>query len=379
MKKLTSIVLAVILIASAALCITVNAADDHFSGYSADWYAYAGAFLSQAGHCDELVNNELQTYDMHDGAPAADIVGFYGWAALKEGKIKTFGIKLDGGAMIDSPLSRLQNAALDRTAELNAAGIVNGEGFWLVFYYTDLGPGTHNAAFYAISENDEAYEIFNYDFKVNADGEWLCGANPGASLNTGWWFNPVVPQPDDRYVNIEFTAKNAFSGVHGFYYCNYLDADHGPANMTVELLKDDKVVASGTAIGNANSWVDTDFGKNMEPGKYTLKYTCLEGEGENRSWFVIGAAVTGAGDTVVSGNVNMTDGVVYPAIMLIPAEEGQGGDPGTTDPGTSDPGTSDPGTSDPDTTPPTADAAVIAIAAVACIALAGIVVAKKVR
>ncbi len=375
MKKITALVLSVILITAAALCITVNAADDHFSGYSADWYAYAGAILWNQGNSDTLVKENLQTYDMHDGAPAADIVGFYGWAALKEGKIKTFGIKLDGGAMIDSPLSRQQDASLDRTAELAKAGIVNGEGFWLVFYYTDLGPGMHNAAFYAIRENDEAYEIFNYDFNVNADGEWLCGANPVGSINTGWWFNPVVPQPDDRYVNVEFTAKNAFSGVHGFYFCNYLDADHGPANMTVELLKDDKVVASGTAIGDANSWVDTDFGKNMEPGKYTLKYTCLEGEGADRSWFVIGAANQGSGDTVVSGNVNVTDGVVYPAIMLIPAEEGQGGDPGTTDPGTTDPGT----TPTTPTNPNTADAAVIAIAAVACIALAGAVIAKKIK
>lgn len=360
MKKITAILIAVIMIvcifAGTTSAFKDNVMPEGFKWISNDWYAYAGAFVSQAGLCEELVMNNPPEYVLHDGVPALDVVGFYGWAAFTEEDklIKTFGYKFDGGEMINSPLSREQEGLPDRRQEIkDNAGVPNGEGFWLIFSYTDLKVGKHNVAFYAIGTDGTTREMFNYDFKVVADGEWLCGINASASLNTGWWFNPVNPQPDDRYVNVEFTAKKSFNGIRGFYWCNDLDAAHGVANMTVELIKDGKTVASGKAIGNANSWVDTDFGKTFEPGKYTLKYTCLDGAGEGKSWFVIGSSTVGSGDTVVTGNVNVTENMVYPAIMLKTVEKASN--------------------------PSTADAAVIAIAAVACVALAGIVVAKKIK
>ena len=152
-------------------CTVDKVTSSHFAGQSWDWYAYAGAFVSTAGSVDKMVVETPQTYDLHDGAPASDVVGFYGWAALKEGKIAKFAYKIDKGDMVDSPLARLQDAGLDRTAELTNAGIVNGEAFWLVFYYTGLSAGQHTVTFYAIGEDEAVHQLFAYSFTVAAAAE----------------------------------------------------------------------------------------------------------------------------------------------------------------------------------------------------------------
>ncbi len=139
----------------------------HVFGSSWDWYAYAGTFVTQTGHAEVLVTDEKQTYELH-ADPAADIVGFYGWAALMDQKITTFQIKLDKGDLVESPLARVQNAALDRTAELANAGIPNGEAFWLVFYYNGLSAGDHTVYFYATGEDGVNYQLFAYTFTVAA-------------------------------------------------------------------------------------------------------------------------------------------------------------------------------------------------------------------
>lgn len=191
------------------------------------------------------------------------------------------------------------------------------------------------------------------------EDQWLCGAEP-ASMTPGWWFNPVG-DPDDRYVQVNFTATSSFSGVKGFYYCS-----NPPANpdlgleysvMTVELIKDGSVVATTELRGVGDDWVTLDFGKAFAAGDYSLKYTCKSGSGiENNCWCVLGVADVESNVTV-EANVN-APASGSPVLMLVGAA----------------------GSSSGETTPPaTADASVIAIAAVACVALAGVVIAKKVR
>jgi hypothetical protein len=366
MKKLTAIVLSVILIATGVLCITTNAMDEHFANYSADWYAYAGSVLWNQGNSDTIVRENPQTYEIHAGAPAADIVGFYGWAALKEGKIKTFGIKLDGGEMIDSPLSRLQDAALDRTAELEGAGIVNGEGFWLVFYYTDLGIGTHNAAFYAIGENDEAYEIFNYDFTVieKYPDQWLCDSTATASVAPGLWCYPFV---EGATCSLTFDAVNPFAGI-----CIMMYANPDGADVEVSLLdKDGKELEKLSRTQKGDDAPTLVFSKSYDAGTYTIKFTTVSNATAD-GWFVIGTADPSSTDVAVSGefttNENTRAGILAFLVGAVKTDNGSTSEP-------SDPGEP----SAPATNPDTADAAVIAIAAVACIALAGVVIAKKVK
>ena len=187
--------------------------------------------------------------------------------------------------------------------------------------------------------------------------QWLCGADPGADTQPGWWFNPVG-QPDDRYVEVKFTAEGYFSGVHGFYYCSnpdgFPDLGLAYAHMTLQLIKDGKVVAEKEMTPVGDNWYDVDFGKSFEPGEYSLKYSCRDGSGvENNCWCVIGFC-GGSGSTTVEANVNAPAAGSYPALMLIGSAP-EGSNPGS------------------------GDAAIIAIAAVGCIALAGAVVAKKVK
>ena len=192
------------------------------------------------------------------------------------------------------------------------------------------------------------------------EDQWLCGADPEGATNTGWWFNPVG-EPDDRYVEVHFTATSSFKGVHGFYYCSNEANDLPIAHMTVELLQGESKVGEAELASSGDAWADIDFGKSFPAGDYTLRYTCKSGSGiENNCWCVIGCCA-GSGDVTVEANVADTSAGAYPALMLIGADGGsQGGSQGGT-------------------TPRTADASVIAVAAVACVALAGIVIAKKVR
>lgn len=250
-------------------------------GYSADWYAYAGAFLSQSGNCDKLVKENLQTYELHSD-PNSDIVGFYGWAALNNSKITTFGIKIDGGEMIDSPLARIQNAGLDRTAELANAGIVNGEAFWTVFFYTSAGAGKHNVAIYAIDELGGEHELFNYDYEaVSVDPvQWLCDTTNTEVLLPGLWAFPATP---GQYCTLTFKSAYTFNGFCMMIYGN-------PEGTVADVSLLDKYGTElekqqFTQVGDAAPTIV--FSKAYPEGTYTLKFTIVSGAGET-NWFVIG-------------------------------------------------------------------------------------------
>lgn len=367
MKKIISMLLVVVLATASLFCITTNAKADTVSEYSADWYAYAGSVLWKQGNADNVVKENPQTYEKHAGNPGADIVGFYGWAALKEGKIKSYGIKLDGGAMINSPLSREQDAALDRTAELEKANKVNAEGFWMVFYYTDLGPGKHNAAFFAIGEDGKEHALFDYDFTVVArePDQWLCDASAAAYMGGMWLWGL------DRNISLTFTAPNAFSGVCTLFFTSGSDL------MFTLLDKDgkelEKVECKGVVEGVA---VTAQFSKAYKAGTYTLDIspTSLTEVGGN-AYAVLATyspradlpvEVAGVFDYCSAADWNNMAGTSYPDnanqapfMFLV--------------------GAAKEASSETPVNPGTADAAVIAIAAVACVALAGIVVAKKIK
>ncbi len=357
MKKVTAILAAVIMI-FAVFAGAVSAVDwpDDFYAYSFDWYAYAGAFLSQSGHCEDIVANETPIYELH-ADPNADIVGFYGWAALKDTTIKTFGIKLNGGDMIDSPLSRIQNAGLDRTAELNAAGIPNGEGFWLVFNYSALGEGKHHVTFYAIDANDNAHEMFGYDFIASerAPVMWLC--DPAGAAGPGYWNNG--PFVEGRELTATFTAPAAFEGICIGIYAN-------PSGATFELSLLDsagKVLETLEHTQAGDGAPSFMFSKTYQPGTYTLRIVSKSTQDGENGWLVIGTGaaneipVTFGGDMNPGGNLPGLQAFLLGALTY--TEE----DPGD----------------QPDEPSPTSDAAIIAIAALGCIALAGAVVAKKIR
>ena len=364
MKKIISIILVAVLMSAAVFTVASNAMDEGLFNFSADWYAYAGAFLSQAGHCDELVKNNMPQYDRH-ADPNADIVGFYGWAALKEGKIKTFGVKLDNGAMIDSPLARIQNAGLDRTAELEAAGIVNGEAYWTVFYYNELAVGKHNAAFYAIGEDDKAYEIFNYDFMVveRDPDQWLCDPSGGAS--TGWWMHPFADQAWE--FTATFTTPYSFNCFCALFYAN---GDEG-ATVNISLLDEngnELETQQYTQIGDSSPTLN--FSKAYPAGTYTFRITSTD----KGAHFVMGSGAPGELEVTIGGNCNTNDNTMgAPCMFLVGASK-------AAEAPIEDP-TEDPGTTEPTqpSNPDTADASVIAIVAVACVALAGVAVAKKFR
>ncbi len=372
MKKITSVLLAMILVTSILSCITISAKDDTVDNYSADWYAYAGSILWNQGNSDTVVKENLQTYELH-ADKNADIVGFYGWAALKEGKIKSFGIKLDGGAMIESPLSRIQDAGLDRTAELAKANIVNGEGFWMVFSYTALGTGTHNAAFYAIGEDNSENKLFDYDFLVieKDPDQWLCD-NTSNVVMPGWWMTDTA----SHNIELKFTTPYSFNGICTYFYT-------AGAKLDISLLDGnggelEKLPTYSAAEGVAN----LALSKAYKAGTYTIKIVPVEltPNNENIAYVVLATSmklaslpveVSGAFNTANPADVQQPEGAnEAPFMFLIGAPKTAESDPGEQG-----------GETQPTqpTNPGTADASVIAIASLACVALAGVVIAKKIR
>lgn len=186
-----------------------------------------------------------------------------------------------------------------------------------------------------------------------SDDQWLGGSEP-AGHSTGWWMNPIA-EGCDKYIKIGFTAAGNFSGIHGYYLCNPTTSNEGPTVVKAQILKGDTVLAEKEIPVDGDKWYDTDFGKSIPAGDYTLAYLPVSGNG---GWFVLGS-YDGQGDWTIDTNCATNDATkTHPEIMLIGAAAA------------ADPQPSNPGT---------ADASVIAIAAVACVALAGVVVAKKIR
>ena len=301
---------------------------------------------------------------MHAGNPSADIVGFYGWAALKEGKIKTYGIKLDGGAMIDSPLSRLQDAALDRTAELTNAGFPNGEGFWIVFYYNDLSAGKHNAAFYAIDENNKEHKMFSYDFMVAGDDTVVEDPAPAIKMTC------VDSQALDGNI---LTCAGWTGANYKVVKFGYTVDGKSPVFENVELkeLADDDPVknpVNGGPNGVRFSLTLDVSTLGLKSGEHTVAIVAQLNDKDN-SVLKIHLAEDGAQHGAIKFNYTAEEE---------PTEPG----PGETEPAQTEPEATEPAGQQPQTTEPsprTADAAVVAIAAVAAVALAGAFIAKKVR
>lgn len=368
MKKITALLIAVIMIAAVFAGTTSAFKDDvmpdGFHWVSVDWYAYAGSFLSQAGHCEDLVRDNPQTYDLFSD-PNADVVGFYGWAALTEGEIKSYAYSLDNGARVESPLSRLQDASLDRTAELQNAGITNGEGFWIVYNYSSLKAGKHNAAFYAIDASGQEHLMFSYDFNVveRYPDQWFCSTG-NTDVTPGYWSYPLA---EGHEFTLTFPSAYTFGGFCIFFYAN-------PEGSTVDISlldKDGKELETFRHTQIDNGALTHNFSKAYGPGTYTLRIVSVSHSGET-GWFVVGSKAAGEMQTTIGGNFTTNDqtlpavfGFLIGAAKEQPAEEEPGTDP-------------TPGTTEP-TNPHTADASVVAIAAVACAALAGAFIVKKVR
>ena len=362
MKKITAILIAVIMIVGVLSVATTAMDEEHVQAYFVDWYAYAGSFISQTGKCDELVQANMPVYEMH-ADPSADIVGFYGWAALKDGvTTKAFGVSLDGGAIQEQQLSREQGLP-DRREEIGGViGVSNAEGFWIVFYYTALGPGKHNAAFYAISEDGKGHELFNYDFTVieKYPDQWLCNSAAPDSVAPGLWSNPLTA---GQTCTLTFDATTSFSGFCMMFYAN-------PEGATVDISlldKNGKELEKLTHNQKGDGAPTLAFSKTYGPDTYTLKFVSVSAEkhidptaGEMDGWFVIGTADPGDTAVTVGGDYTTNEytraGIL--AFLVGAVKESNAGE---------------------NNNPGTADAAVIAIAAVACLALAGIVVAKKIK
>ncbi len=180
------------------------------------------------------------------------------------------------------------------------------DGLWIGGYY---GGGDYTGETGGDEDPDERQEVTG----------WLCGDEP-SSISPCLWFNPVG-EPDDRYVEIEFTSAVYFSGIHGFYYCSNVDAGFAQATMLIELRRYGDLVAVEELSCNGDTWYDVDFEEVFEPGDYTLKFSCLSGSGiDNDCWFVIGCCKGYKCADVYANTVSSAAYDDYPAIMLIEAE-----------------------------------------------------------
>ena len=369
MKKLFAIAVAVVM--AVALCVTA-AAIHNPDDTTKVWFdrenlniSWDTVYIDGQSQMDLGWGGDGSAQDKVEANPitvgSAETITIRGWAGIKEGKAVEFGYRLNEG----EPVFSADFAKTTEDAVINAGGdsrfeiVVPVKGLTAPTLITAVAKGEDGAVcdFIEFSVNGQYTGGSSDPQPVEAgEDQWLCGADPGSAVTTGWWFNPVG-EHDDRFVLVSFKANSSFRGVHGFYFCSnpvdYPDLGLEYAKMKVEIInKEGAAVAEAELGGIGDNWVDIDFGQVFGPGEYQLRYTCKSGSGiENNCWCVIGAC-EGSGDTHVDANVN-GPAAGYPALMLIGASSG-----------------SNPGT---------ADASVIAIAAVACVALAGVVVAKKVR
>ena len=162
---------------------------------------------------------------------------------------------------------------------------------------------------------------------VYSDDQWLCGDDPGANMQPNWWFNPVG-EPDERYIEVYFTADGYFSGINAFYYCSnpVLYPDFVLAQMKVELLKNSTVVYETELNCIGDKWEETEFDRVYAPGEYSIRYSCIDGSGiENNCWCVLGGTTLSvSGDVFVDCNVHSTNPDAAPCIMLIGAQIPEG-------------------------------------------------------
>lgn len=375
MKKILAIVLAAVMVTVLAAAVSAELSTEQVScdevyinnseGARVDLANFGGNSQddTQLGDITEKVTESFQ---------------IFGWHASAK-KIAEFGYRYGDDVVLGSPKATTEDAVV-------AAGAATaGEtGESVRFDITVPVKAGDDVEVFAVAkyEDGTTADLWRvvYTFKgeaeapaeeVKGEDKWLCGDDPSTPGEEawkgapGWWFNPVGER-DDRYVNVNFKADSAFSGVRGFYYASNPPAtpELEYAKMTVDLVKDGNVVATAELAPVGDDWADVDFGKAFEAGEYQLRYSCKSGSGvENNCWCVIGAVPGSSDDVSVEANVNTPQGASLPILKLIGAKGGS-----TTG-----------GTTGGKTNPKTSDASVVAIAAVAVVALAGVVVAKKVR
>ena len=314
MKRVISIVLTVIMIAAAfANVISVSADGTTVSAKSWDWLAASGAFVTQSGNCEQyLLDNPLTVYKNREN-PIADMLGAFGWAQLSDGaEISGFGYSIDGGDLITEPEAEtgaMEHFIYDRAAELANAGFAGAQGYWIVFPFTELEIGEHNAELYVLDAYGDAYKLYDFPFEIK-EFEWLGDVN---SRTTGWWYNPL----DGRAytTNITFTSEKAFNGVYGFYFTN----TDGNSYVTLNLLdEDENLLESKEIVGVGDKFYTTEFDSDYRAGTYTLQYTtdCASG-----GWFVIASANSCGVDVSVFSNAGTNENTLLcPCVALITSD-----------------------------------------------------------
>jgi len=353
MKKILAVMIVAVL--AVALCVGANAA-------------------SLKNHSfDTIYVNDLDNPAVNDGQAKAwseanpidaevEKIRVRGWAHLEGSTIAAFGYKVDDGeAVVDAGF------IFDRPDVQGAFGVTAdvANGFDITLDLANAGKGEHTVTLLVKAADGDLVEITSFKFTQQKEAaktddpapeksadQWLGGSEP-AGHSTGWWMNPIA-EGCDKYIKIGFTAAGNFSGIHGYYLCNPAAAEVGPTVVKAQILKGDTVLAEKEIPVDGDAWYDTDFGKTIPAGDYTLAFLPVSGNG---GWFVLGS-YDGQGEWTIDTNcATNSDTKTHPEIMLVGAAA-------------ADPQPSNPGT---------ADASVIAIAAVACVALAGVVVAKKIR
>ena len=163
MKKLISLVLAVIMVA-AILASTLPVISYKTNNFWLDWYRLNGYQVTPAEHNEifKTLTNEKNPplYVKHDSNPNNDTVLILGWIQLENSmKVTGLGLKMDDGAINYSSnyftkTTNIPGCQVDRSAELNAVGFTNGEGYVFLFNYHDLSVGTHTVSFYAKGDDN---------------------------------------------------------------------------------------------------------------------------------------------------------------------------------------------------------------------------------
>ena len=191
--------------------------------------------------------------EAHQPLSAADIETFTirGWAGLINGTVAVWGYKINEGAPVfdESFTKPTEQPVIDAGGDSRFEIVV------------PVGKPSAPTLITAVAkdENGNVYDFI--EFSLNGqyekapeqpagsstpagEDQWICGVEPVAEegqVTTGWWFNPVGA-PDDRYLEVNFTAASYFSGVHGYYYCSNPDANPTLgleyAHMTLQLIKD---------------------------------------------------------------------------------------------------------------------------------------------
>lgn len=281
-------------------------------GYSFDWYAKNGAFVAQTGNVDQFVNEGTGIVYLHCGG---DVVGFYGWAAIKNDTVSGFAYSLDGGELVSDPgfMSKTLGADFDRGAALEAAGIPNGEGFWITYNYTDYESGKHEITFYALSSNGTPLEMFSYEFSVYSvdDFTWLYNRADN-SYNTGYWIGPNANYPTGD-IEITFEAPDAFDGVYTAFFADALPG----ALVRIDLYDEDgKLLESLNQKFVHNDDGLVEFSKAYAAGTYTVDFCYISETGH----FVLGSGTPLDIEYSVAGDCNVQFPNQAPSIALRNAE-----------------------------------------------------------